>query len=589
MIILGVLLACRAYSQTNALSVIREAIETREELTQAVDKCEALQLSGTAMESAEAVVLQAQIELIQGRPAEAEARIIEKIPSFLALESALLAQKAPVRQISPIAGARYVLGGVYEESGDLKAALTEYLHAYVKYCDSPWSAPAGDAAHRLVEQLEPANKVTIQYGALRRQLVYAEIQRADRAVNSDQAKAIAIYRNMLELFPTHPLAPRNLLILAQLEPDEKEAHLSQLIETYPSAGESSKAFHMLTWPKYKAKQYADCIPLFERWIAHQKNPPPEPYFGLGACYFRARQYEKARAVFSQTEGLIPDDHALAEKSIYLQARCFAEQDRAPAAHAEFSRLLERYPETDLAAKTLARQRSIALNAGNFARALAFSTQLTDSFSAAPESKNALASLLTEPAVRDVAFDAMLTRANQIPDESFIFAGELFFEENDPKRAATAFAVCPHLERGLWGVTRANAALRKSPESSVAALLEKFPQTAYRFDAQFLLAEYQQRAGQSAEALATLDLLLNGSDSAEVQNRANYLIGQWAGDPKRQLAALLRFTLLCEDAEATRPQLILALEQSVALCEQLNLKSEKQNAEQQLLALKRKAS
>ena len=158
--------ASQAY--VRAAEDAQDAAKREEMLKKAADLCEKIQWGGLDMQFVDSIVTLANIEIVRGRPDEAEKTLMNYMDVIKPIDEAMAAQGLPMKD-SPMAGARSLLGRLrrqnaekLESEGDtagaLKAysgALSEYYNVFVKYGDNKqWGPDAGVASKEIKSILE---------------------------------------------------------------------------------------------------------------------------------------------------------------------------------------------------------------------------------------------------------------------------------------------------------------------------------------------------------------------------------------------------------------------------------------------------
>lgn len=144
-----------------------DAGKREEMLKKAADLCEKIQWGGLDMQFVDSIVTLANIEIVRGRPDEAEKTLMNYMDVIKPIDEAMAQQGLPMKD-SPMAGARSLLGRLRRQSaeklesegdtaGALKAysgALSEYYNVFVKYGESKWGPDAGVASKEIKSILE---------------------------------------------------------------------------------------------------------------------------------------------------------------------------------------------------------------------------------------------------------------------------------------------------------------------------------------------------------------------------------------------------------------------------------------------------
>jgi len=157
--------ASQAY--VRAAEETQDAGKREEMLQKAAALCEKIQWGGLDMQFVDSIVTLANIEIVRGKPDEAEKTLMNYMDVIKPIDEAMAAQGLPMKD-SPMAGARSLLGRLRRQNaekleaegdteGALKAysgALSEYYNVFVKYGESKWGQDAGVASKEIKTILE---------------------------------------------------------------------------------------------------------------------------------------------------------------------------------------------------------------------------------------------------------------------------------------------------------------------------------------------------------------------------------------------------------------------------------------------------
>lgn len=200
-------------------------------LNEARSLCEKIQWGGLDLWFGQSLVIMADIKLAQGDRKGAERFLRDNLDLLKEIDHFLKANGLPLSE-SPMAGARYLLGTLYEERGRkmlsgrgdrekaievLAKALREYFNVFAKYGESEWGSQAAVRGNELKSFLESLGRtVKVDFGAYRRQVSATEFRLADELFAAGKHDdAIREYLRVLATFPESGQAPRALGNLAR--------------------------------------------------------------------------------------------------------------------------------------------------------------------------------------------------------------------------------------------------------------------------------------------------------------------------------------------------------------------------------------
>jgi len=207
-----------------------DAAKRKQYLNEAQSLCEKIQWGGLDLWFGQSLITMAHIKLVQGDRKGAEEFLRDNLDLLKEIDHFLKKNNLPLAE-SPMAGARYLLGTLYEERGRrmlsgrgdrekaigvLAAALREYFNVFAKYGDSPWGSQAAVRGNELKRFLESMGKtVKINFGAYRQKVSATEFRLADELYRAGKYdEAVREYLRVLRQFPESDYAPRALGNLA---------------------------------------------------------------------------------------------------------------------------------------------------------------------------------------------------------------------------------------------------------------------------------------------------------------------------------------------------------------------------------------
>lgn len=249
------------------------------------------------------------------------------------------------------AGAYYDLATVYEQQGNAKMALRNYIQAtslapkyrdaYVGrgriYAKRKDMKSVGRMAEQILKlELDPEEK----YDAY---LLIADVYKAA----NDAEQAASSYRNALELYPKHPEA---YLSLAQLLTDEDriEEALEILRRMAKQPDLARTAFTSIGNLLAGRKQYDEAAQSYRQAIEAEPKDT-NAYLGLALLYQRQGKLDDMEGVLEQALIAVPND-----PEVYrLQAQLREDQGRSDEAITLYRRVVELQPTNGLSSEAYA--------------------------------------------------------------------------------------------------------------------------------------------------------------------------------------------------------------------------------------------
>ena len=200
-------------------------------LNEARSLCEKIQWGGLDLWFGQSLIIMADIKLAQGDRKGAEEFLRDNLDLLKEIDHFLKENNLPLAE-SPMAGARYLLGTLYEERGRkmlsgrgkrgeavkvLAKALREYFNVFAKYGESEWGSKAAVRGNELKSFLESLGKtVKVDFGAYRHKVSATEFRLADELFAAGKYDdAVREYIRVLTGFPESEQAPRALGNLAR--------------------------------------------------------------------------------------------------------------------------------------------------------------------------------------------------------------------------------------------------------------------------------------------------------------------------------------------------------------------------------------
>ncbi|MGE4488245.1 MAG: tetratricopeptide repeat protein, partial [Kiritimatiellales bacterium] len=218
---------------------------TPDERARAQKLCEEVQLGGLDLWFGQAVVTWSRVMQLNGEWDETASVLETQLELLKQLESGLEKQGQPVSLVSPLAGARYLLGLCYEHAGKKTEALTQFYNVYAKYGDSEWGPQAQEHAQALKDEFEAQGKtIKIDLGANLAKMEESRFRVARRLFFDKQyADAVPAYLTALNDYP---------------EGDDAVTALRELIQSYISLSDPffAKAVATYTGERFSARPAA---------------------------------------------------------------------------------------------------------------------------------------------------------------------------------------------------------------------------------------------------------------------------------------------------------------------------------------------
>ncbi|MCU0858074.1 MAG: tetratricopeptide repeat protein [Pontiellaceae bacterium] len=159
--------------------------------------CEEVQLGGLDLWFGEAVVIWADIMIRTNEWSETQSVLETQLETLKKISESVNSS------VSPIAGARYLLGTCYEHADKKAEALTQFYNVYAQYGDSEWGPRAQERAQALIAFFEGQGKtVKIEIGPHRAKIEESAFRVARRLFFEKQyAAAVPAYLDALNKFP----------------------------------------------------------------------------------------------------------------------------------------------------------------------------------------------------------------------------------------------------------------------------------------------------------------------------------------------------------------------------------------------------
>lgn len=179
---------------------------------------------------------------------------------------------------------------------------------------------------------------------------------------------------------------------------------------------------------------------------------------------------------------------------------------------------------------------------------------------------------------DDAFGKMIASPDSYSAAQFTITGETMLENGLYANAIKAFQQVLDsgseerklLERALYGIGKSQFELGEYPAAveSLGNLMEKYPDSAFFYDAKFILARSNLAQGKTSEAREVLRDVFRYAQDGLLRKQADFelaKIEQSAGNTNRALAGYQRIALLSDPKDAdVRPLMEQSLLESIEL-------------------------
>ncbi len=307
-------------------------------LNEAKKLCETIQWGGIDIWFGHSINTMAHAELVKGDRAAAEKAITSNLDILKGIDEALKEQGESLA-VSPMAGARFLLGEIFQASAeqmekrggaadDIVAmygkALSEFYNVFVKYGDSDWGQPAGVRAGNIKDLLESryGKVVKIDLGSRAKQAAAGYFKLPDTLFRQKKyQESIREYLKVLNQFP---------------ESDHTGIALGNMMEASAELGDT---FMVKLLISYAAERFAgrdDVALALLRIGKHYFDKNNEPMYMLG--------YETYLQAFPK--------HERAGAILYVLAGIKKKQGNEAAANAYLERIVKNYPQDPNYAKAL---------------------------------------------------------------------------------------------------------------------------------------------------------------------------------------------------------------------------------------------
>lgn len=581
------------------------------DLDRAKKLCEEVQLGGLDLWFGQSVVTWSKVMQLKGDWDEITTVLETQLELLKQLETALEKQGQPVSLISPLAGARYLLGTCYEHADKKEAALTQFYNVYAKYGDSEWGPKAQNQAQALITEFEGRGKtVKIDLGVNQARMEESRFRVARRHFFEKQyAAALPAYFDALNKYPESNEAVTALreLMLCCIQLNDPRS-------TKTIAG-------------YVGERFS------------KRDVAAEALLAAGKCALDEKQNKLARCIYDRYFASFPN-HSRAPGVLYSLAALHKQTGDAKDEEDCLNRLLQNYPADSYATRALSRLAWNAYEKENYATAAIRFEQVVKSetdpekllrarfalaeayrFTASSGTnfndwKKALENFQTLETSLNTTVESfgvseeMRILGSSFLEKSIFYQGTCHAKLSELDAAVqvfdrflqtfpeSKFSPQTRLAQGaalveLKRYDAALAALAGFNETSDAnymesvfyfrgqsffetgqyaqsiqsleTLLARWPESAFYFETKLVQGRAYAAAGQNTEAVRALSDILNFATDDLLVHRASLELGRAQTTPAEKLASFQRVALL---ADATKPEQAALIQQ--ALTESLPL-------------------
>jgi len=536
-------------------------------------------------------------------------------------EAAALYATIPTKfpQSAQRAAAMLAAGNCFYLIGNLDSAA-EWLTAALSAADpgAAGQATMAEAAHWLarvyLKQGKPAEALAAveRAGAQATTTTFAAPLALDRAdaiyeLPGRRGEALALYADLVERFPQHPIAPQALYMaaftaLGQGDYTAAQSYCERFAQQYPDAALSDDIRAVAAEAALQLKQYAVAEKLYAqcadkrpmhadaaRWrvrrglalfldkrysdvvtattelIPTLKSPDlvAQAHYLLGSAQLELQQPEAAQAALTASLTAEPKGK-YADEALLNLAAAQRMQNQLPAAMATLDRLAQEYPQSKLLERAYFRGGEYATAAGDFGKARGLYQQMLETWPNGPLAANAQYGLAwTQLAQRDYAaaaqaLDALLARyPGQPVAAKALYARALAREQlqdysGAQSDAAAFLATEPSAGERLdaiyiQGLCAAGLQQFDQAAEFFRSILTANPQFASADKVLYELAWALKSADKSAEANETFDRLAREYPSSPLANEALFHLGEHAYQQRDFAVAAQRYRQVIEAA------------------------------------------
>lgn len=400
----------------------------------------------------------------------------------------------------------------------------------------------------------------------------------------------ALFDDFFRGFPEHDRAPALLFDMARRaeaagDMEAATRYYNRIVENYPRDRHSLRALFAMAHNAYRAGEHSEAEALFKRYVemVQPGHDRIRGQFLLADSQQKQGKFSEAIQSYGQIMRWLnapnPPDNAraedeernavLLERALFFVGYCYGRM-RQPEEQLDtfrqrgitaYSQFLRRHPESSLAPTAMRDMGALQLALGQSSEAAATFEKLAREYPDSEEGRSALFALVDsafdigEVDIARDAFRRMIETPDAYSPEEFTRIGQLMldnglYEDVIPayRRVVETTDQRQLLELALHGLGYAYIHQGNHEEAVrvLNDLLERFPNTAFYYEARFLLAESHKELENYARALTALSDILRMSQDNIVNQRAQYLMGEiqrLQGNKVEALATFQRIALL----------------------------------------------
>lgn len=367
---------------------------------------------------------------------------------------------------------------------------------------------------------------------------------AERSLDEQQwSAALALYEQFIAEYPAHPELPNAIFgageSLSKLQRySEALKHYKRLVENFPDWPAKDAAVFRAAICLYQTQKYANAAEALRALISQspQLDILDKATYWLGEACFRAEHYDEALTAYQSYLQIAPNGE-YAPYSLFSIGTIKAHQNLNMAL-TTFTELLNRFPESDLAADAIYAIGQAHEGLGEYEEAIAWYTKVADREQGSKLAANARAGIASVQVAAGqhteaAATLAMIARdyaALEIGWKSAIQAGDILFAAKQYEAAALAYEAAGKLPNtpyaGLacyWqGVSYQLASAPTAALDTFRKYITGYPADAQVGNAYLRIADIYLTAGNFSEATAAYnDAITTSPHSPDIVLRADY--------------------------------------------------------------------
>lgn len=332
-------------------------------LDRAREICRELQWRTMDLWFGHSIPIMAETYMLEDKRKEAQ-KVLDQNMDILKQLDGMLAEEGIEPSRSPMAGARFIYGQLFESEGRalagsdgkkavelLRTALQHYVNVFAKYGDNPWAIEADSKADELISLLKSMGvNVTIDLGPYRKTAMEARMRTADALYAQRQWEdAAKAYRAVIGTLPpgveSGPAFHNLILCHANLKDDlGVDIVADHIIERHVKDPSAGLALIAAGRTYFENKQEDRCLALYQKFIQYfpKHEKAPQVLYVLASI---ARQAKKTDLQVKYRNQLIkdfPNDQYSLKAVQALGWQTYAAQDY-PAAEGYFRKFIEQTP------------------------------------------------------------------------------------------------------------------------------------------------------------------------------------------------------------------------------------------------------